>query len=138
MNNEITCIYNKNKDIIELLHNYKIESEWNDEYKKIYNEAKKYMKDIYNKYIDIYINDKKIEFNTKYISNETGQIKVKFIFHKLLTNISFLFYGCSSLASIDLSSFNTTNVTNMSIMFSKCSSLKSVDLSSINIQKLLI
>ena len=38
--------------------------------------------------------------------------------------------GCSSLESIDLSSFNTSNVNNMSYMFCGCSSLKSLDLSS--------
>ena len=43
-----------------------------------------------------------------------------------------MFLGCSSLESIDLSSFNTNNVTNMSCMFCKCSSLKSIDLSSFN------
>jgi surface protein len=35
-----------------------------------------------------------------------------------------MFYGCSSLQSINLSSFNTTNVENMSGMFLGCSSLK--------------
>ena len=35
-----------------------------------------------------------------------------------------MFTECSSLESIDLSSFNTNNVTNMSDMFSFCSSLK--------------
>ena len=40
------------------------------------------------------------------------------------TSMSKMFYGCSSLESVDLSSFNTTNVTNMSEMFSGCSSLK--------------
>ena len=35
-----------------------------------------------------------------------------------------MFNGCSSLKSIDLSSFNTTNVENMSSMFFGCSSLK--------------
>ena len=43
-----------------------------------------------------------------------------------------MFDGCSSLKSIDLSSFNTTNVKDMSSMFWKCSSLKSLDLSSFN------
>ena len=43
-----------------------------------------------------------------------------------------MFYGCSSLQSIDLSSFNTTNVKDMSWMFSFCSSLQSIDLSSFN------
>ena len=32
--------------------------------------------------------------------------------------------GCSSLESIDLSSFNTNNVTDMAFMFFGCSSLK--------------
>jgi len=43
-----------------------------------------------------------------------------------------MFWECSSLESIDLSSFNTNNVTNMSYMFCYCSSLKSLDLSSFN------
>ena len=41
-----------------------------------------------------------------------------------------MFSRCSSLESIDLSSFNTINVNNMSCMFYDCSSLKSIDLSS--------
>ena len=43
-----------------------------------------------------------------------------------------MFNGCSSLQSIDLSSFNTTNVNDMSFMFSECSSLISINLSSFN------
>ena len=35
-----------------------------------------------------------------------------------------MFLGCSSLQSIDLSSFNTTNVKDMRSMFFGCSSLK--------------
>ena len=38
--------------------------------------------------------------------------------------MSGMFYGCSSLQSIDLSSFNTTNVEDMGCMFYGCSSLK--------------
>ena len=43
-----------------------------------------------------------------------------------------MFYGCFSLQSINLSSFNTTNVKNMSCLFYGCSSLQSIDLSSFN------
>ena len=43
-----------------------------------------------------------------------------------------MFSGSSSLRSIDLSSFNNTNVNNMRCMFSESSSLKSIDLSSFN------
>ena len=43
-----------------------------------------------------------------------------------------MFSVCSSLKSINLSSFNTNNVNNMREMFSRCSSLESIDLSSFN------
>ena len=39
---------------------------------------------------------------------------------------------CSSLNSIDLSSFKINNVTNMSNIFSGCYSIESIDLSSFN------
>ena len=37
-----------------------------------------------------------------------------------------MFCGCSSLETLDLSNFNTSNVTDMSFMFSGCYSLKKV------------
>ena len=49
-----------------------------------------------------------------------------------VTNMDAMFYGCSSLTSLDLSNFNTSNVTNMRWMFHGCSSLTSLDLSSFN------
>ena len=49
-----------------------------------------------------------------------------------VTNMSSMFYGCSSLTSLNLSNFNTSSVTDMSDMFSRCSSLTSLDLSSFN------
>ena len=45
-----------------------------------------------------------------------------------------MFEGCSSLTSLDLSSFNTNNVTDMSGMFAYCSGLISLDLSDFNTQ----
>ena len=49
-----------------------------------------------------------------------------------VTNMSWMFFNCTSLTSLDLSNFNTSNVTNMSDMFYKCSSLTTLDLSSFN------
>ena len=43
-----------------------------------------------------------------------------------------MFDGCSSLTSLDLSNFNTSNVTDIGWMFYGCSSLTSLDLSSFN------
>ena len=41
-----------------------------------------------------------------------------------------MFYGCSSLKELDLSSFDTSQVTNMSDMFCECEALLTLDLSS--------
>ena len=47
-----------------------------------------------------------------------------------VTSMDYMFSGCSSLVSLDLSGFDTSSVTSMVGMFSECSSLESVDLSS--------
>ena len=49
-----------------------------------------------------------------------------------VTNMSCMFYGCSSLTSLDVSHFNTANVTDMGYMFDGCSGLTSLDVSSFN------
>jgi len=138
--NEINCIYiiDKNKTEINLLYDFNLDNNKIDEIpqliKTIYLDAKNNILEM-KENIEIYVNDKKIEFNFKYKIKEikeSKELKVKFIFKKLLTNTSFLFFGCSALKSINLSSFNATNVNYMVGMFKGCSSLKSIDLSSIN------
>ena len=47
-----------------------------------------------------------------------------------VTDMDYMFYHCSSLTSLDLSSFNTSAVTSMSYMFDGCSSLTSLNVSS--------
>lgn len=49
-----------------------------------------------------------------------------------VTNMHEMFYGCSSLTSIDLSSFNTANVTDMGGMFHGLSNVTTLDLSGFN------
>ena len=49
-----------------------------------------------------------------------------------VTNMVWMFSGCYSLTSLDLSSFNTSKVTSMESMFDNCASLTSLDLSSFN------
>ena len=43
-----------------------------------------------------------------------------------VTDMSYMFAGCSSLTILDLTSFDTKNVTDMSYMFSGCSSLTTI------------
>ena len=52
-----------------------------------------------------------------------------------VTDMVDMFYGCSSLKSIDVSRFDTSNVTNMCGMFSGCSSLQSIDVSRFDTSK---
>ena len=49
-----------------------------------------------------------------------------------VTNMYGMFYGCKRLAGIDLSTFNTANITNMGGMFRTCNALASLDLSTFN------
>ena len=52
-----------------------------------------------------------------------------------VTDMSFMFEGCSALKSLDLTNFNTANVTNMSNMFKGCSALTSLGLTNFNTAK---
>jgi surface protein len=49
-----------------------------------------------------------------------------------VTDMSWMFHGCSNLTSLNLSNFNTSNVTRMDLMFFGCSSLTSINLSNFN------
>ena len=52
-----------------------------------------------------------------------------------VTDMSYMFYSCSSLTSLDVTHFDTANVTNMSSMFWGCSSLTSLDVTHFNTEK---
>lgn len=49
-----------------------------------------------------------------------------------VTKMYSMFYGCSSLTNLDLSSLNTENVTDMSYMFYRCTELTRLDLGGFN------
>lgn len=53
-----------------------------------------------------------------------------------VTDMSYMFYNCSSLTAMDLSNCDITKVTNMRLMFTNCSSLKTLDASNLNASKL--
>lgn len=57
---------------------------------------------------------------------------LKYLNTSEVTAMNSMFQRCTSLNSLDLSTFDTSNVTNMNGMFAECSSLTSVDLSSFN------
>ena len=49
-----------------------------------------------------------------------------------VTDMLCMFYGCSSLTTLDVSNFNTSNVMSMRSMFNGCSSLTTLDVSNFN------
>ena len=65
-------------------------------------------------------------------SNLTSIDNIKNLNTEEVTNMMYMFYGCSGLTSLTLSNFNTANVTDMSHMFRECKNLISLDLSNFN------
>ena len=55
---------------------------------------------------------------------------------KNVTNMEYMFYGCPTLETLDLSNFDTKNVTNMEYMFKGCSALNTLNLSSFDTQNM--
>ena len=66
-----------------------------------------------------------IDYGVKSLSKlfencEFKSINFTRFYRKNITDMSYMFYGCSSLNEINLNNFNTNNVTNMRSMFSGC------------------
>ena len=75
-------------------------------------------------YCVLCLNDEKINFCEKYKFLKKGKYEIKMRFIKYFINMSWMFYNCSSLSSLNLSNFNNNNVNNMSYMFSGCNKEK--------------
>ena len=81
------------------------------------------VKDDQKAYITKKINDLQNLFKDK---NNLSHLSYKY-YDIIVTDMSYMFYECSSLISLpDLSNWNTNNVKNMSYMFYKCKSLTSL------------
>ena len=114
--NRIICIYN----IKEIDKQVQILNKFNEE------------GNIYNEYFQLYLNNQKIDFCFFYQFPQKGEYELKIKFMKTLTDMSYMFFKCSFLTSLDLSNIYTNNVQYMGNMFSNCSSLISLDLSNVN------
>ncbi len=124
--NSIKCIYKINKEDInkdiQIINNGYYED------KDVFIESNKELK---NK-IDIIINGEIKSNIMRYKFEKEGEYIIYIRERDKLTDMSYMFNGCESLKSIDISNFNTNNVTNMSYMFNECESLKSIDISNFN------
>jgi len=68
----------------------------------------------------------------KYKFNKEGEYTIYILEKESIKDMSYMFYDCKSLKSIDLSNFNINNVHNMSHMFDGCDSLESINLANFN------
>ena len=135
-NNFIIAEINITKDeinekirIINSFENVRKEKGWEDKEDDYKNKNEKEIKKC-----KIFINGKINPFSYYHTFDKEGKYQIKYLFSEYLANVSFLFSGCKSLTTIDLSNFNTQNVTDMSYMFSYCNSLTTIDLSNFNTQ----
>ena len=78
---------------------------------------------------NIYLDNKKIEFNLEYTFNKPRTYTFTFEFNELLTNANKLFYGCNCLISLNFSKFKSNYIKDLTDMFNGCSNLTSLDLS---------
>lgn len=67
-------------------------------------------------------------------TNVTEIIGLNLLDTSKVTNMSYMFSGCTSLKHVDISSWDMSKVTNMSYMFNGCNSLKYTDVSKWNLQ----
>ena len=65
--------------------------------------------------------------------NKTGLVSLRYLNTSNLTSMQEMFYGCTNLTSLDLSSFNTSNVTSMKEMFNNCNKLVTLNISNFDI-----
>ena len=103
----------------------------------------------------IYLNDNKEEIKRNYANEDEKGAKFKIIidyqiksfielfcfcdcveyiyfkkfFRNNITNMEYMFYGCSSLKELNVINLNTNNITKMNGMFYGCSSLTNINLS---------
>ena len=99
-----------------------------------------------HQWIDLGTKVKKVVFNASFAgarptvcyawfynnSNLTTIEGLEYLNTEDVTNMEYMFDGCSALESLDLSKFNTAKVTSMKKMFNNCSALKSLNLSGFN------
>ena len=124
-NSDINTIINEAINIF-YKNNYSNEDNNNDKRNSIINLSHDYLSPSYSTILK-YNND--FEYcsscGNSFILNFMG-IRANFE-NIIVTNLSYMFYGCSSLTSISgLSLLNTSNVTNLSHMFENCSLLKEI------------
>ena len=107
----------------------------NNSYRKENEEENKDINNLNDKNTQIFINNQKIKFNKYFVPTKVGLHRIKINFKNKIKDCSYMFRGCENIISIDLSSFDSSEVIDMKQMFSKCYGLKEVNLNNLNVKK---
>ena len=99
-----------------------------------FDEGNEELKNLNETNTKLFINGKQQDFKKYFIPEKEGNYEVKIIFTKKLKDCSYMFRNCNNITSIDLSSFDSSDVTNMYYMFGKCHYLKDINLKNLNTQ----
>ena len=84
---------------------------------------------------EIFIDNNKITFSKYFTPTKIGDYKITIKFKNKMTDCSYIFRGCGTIISVDLSSFDSSEVTDMKQLFSICFQLKAVNLNNLNVSK---
>ena len=130
---------NKGKKLNEILITLKIDEI--DINKNIYflnnindtkhnNKKTKYeLYELNNKNVELYINNKKNNFQKFFRPKKSGMYQIKLKLNIYIQNCNKMFYNCNNIISIDLSFFDSSKVIDTDHMFSRCNNLLYVNLS---------
>ncbi len=81
---------------------------YDDNSKAIYEEHHHdFLKELNESNVELYINNKKYKYEKYFIPDKEGLYNIILKFHILINDCSFMFYKCSNITNINLSSFNT-------------------------------
>ena len=100
-------------------------------------ERKEEFFELNNNNTELYINNERKDFQKYFKPNGEGEYTIKIVIKNKIKNCNNMFMNCKNIKSIDLSSFDSSEVTNMSCMFSKCIYLEKIIFGNFNTQKVI-
>ena len=82
-------------------------------------------------------NEEELAYSNKFIPNEEGAYIIEIEIPELIKDCSYMFYGCTNITDIDLSTFDFQTTTNMNDMFNYCINVKEIKFSQFEIKNVI-
>ena len=82
-------------------------------------------------------NEEELAYSNKFIPNEEGAYIIEIEIPELIKDCSYMFYGCTNITDIDLSTFDFQSTTNMNDMFNYCINVKEIKFSQFEIKNVI-